>query len=132
MSPLNHESHEDDESNNKCEPSRSSTHNGYTHSAISMHNKRPDSSRKNVPELRTQRSHLNQAAIDFSDSIKKEQGMSGRDTGMVNKNSLFTVTNFLNSRDLINVILYLATNIVILSSCFFIWLLPVYISSCEL
>jgi len=118
MSPLKYESQEDEESNNKCEPSRSPVHNGYTHSAISLHSKRSDSSRKNIPELRTQRSHLNQAAIDFSDSIKKEQGMSGRDTGMVNNNFLFSVINFFNSRDLINEIIYLATEVVILSSCF--------------
>ncbi|KAK2371993.1 putative serine/threonine-protein kinase [Trifolium repens] len=83
MSRLRYESQEDDESNLKCETSRISMHNGYTNSTALMHNnttKRPESSmQKNIPELRTQRSDLNKATIDFS--TKKEQDVPGQESG---------------------------------------------------
>lgn len=76
-------------------------HNGYTHSTTgpSSLSKRPESSWKNIPELRTQRSNLNQATIDSANIfIKKEQeqeqGMSGQETGMVNNNFLLTMCHF--------------------------------------
>ncbi|GAU12443.1 hypothetical protein TSUD_229770 [Trifolium subterraneum] len=90
MSRLRYESQEDEESNHKCEPSRISMHNGYTNSTTLMHsnttgasslcNKRPESSLQDIPELRTQRSHLNEAAVEFS--IKKEEGMPGQEIRM--------------------------------------------------
>ncbi|KAL5098743.1 hypothetical protein RYX36_003070 [Vicia faba] len=94
MSGIKYESQEDDESNNKCEPSRASMHNGYTtftHSTTgpsSLSNKRQEPYKKYISDLRTQRSNVNQAAIDFSISIKKEQGMSGRESGMPKKNRI--------------------------------------------
>ncbi|CAK8539282.1 unnamed protein product [Lathyrus sativus] len=94
MSHLKYESQDDEESNNKCEPSRASMHNGYTtfmHSTTgpsSLCNKRLEPYKNNVSELRTQRSNVNQKAIDFSISIKKEQDMSGRESGMPKKNRI--------------------------------------------
>ncbi|KAI5440116.1 probable serine/threonine-protein kinase At1g54610 [Lathyrus oleraceus] len=94
MCHLKYESQEDEESNNKCEPSRASMHNGYTtfmHSTTgpsSLCNKRQEPYKNNISELRTQRSNVNQKAIDFSISIKKEQGMSGRESGMPKKNRI--------------------------------------------
>jgi hypothetical protein len=97
MSRLRYESQEDDESNHKCETSRISMHNGYTNSTALMQNnttKRPESSmQKNIPELRTQRSDLNKATIDFS--TKKEQDVPGQESGTVNNNFLFTIPTFL-------------------------------------
>jgi hypothetical protein len=116
MSRLRYESQEDDESNHKCETSRVSMHNGYTNSTTLMHNnttgpsslcnKIQESSMQNIPQLRTQKSALNEATIDFS--TKKEQDVLGQEIGMVNNNFLFTTSNFFNSRYLINEIIYLA------------------------
>jgi hypothetical protein len=71
-------------------------HNGYTNSTALMHNnttKRPESSMQNIPELRTQRSDLNKATVDFS--TKKEQDVPGQESGTVNNNFLFTIPTFL-------------------------------------
>jgi hypothetical protein len=71
-------------------------HNGYTNSTALMQNnttKRPESSMQNIPELRTQRSDLNKATVDFS--TKKEQDVPGQESGTVNNNFLFTIPTFL-------------------------------------
>ena len=96
MSRLKYESQENDEANNKCEPSRVSLHNGYTNPTSMLHsnttgtssvcNKKQESSMMNIPELRTQSPHLNQGAIDFSNfSTKKEQDMSETRMGYMPK-----------------------------------------------
>ena len=103
MSGLKYESQDDGESQYKVEPAGVSVQSGYAHSTSTMHvsaarpspsslNKRSDSSGKN-PELRTQTSQVNQATVDFSNSsIKKEQGMPGREPGMVNSNLLLIMS----------------------------------------
>ncbi|OIV92631.1 hypothetical protein TanjilG_17982 [Lupinus angustifolius] len=81
---VKNQSHEDDGSHHKKDPTRVSIQNGYTHSTSMMHgsatgqssmHKLEDMSRKN-PDLRTQsENHV----TDFSaSSIKRDQGASGR------------------------------------------------------
>ncbi|KAJ1391268.1 Serine/threonine-protein kinase, active site [Sesbania bispinosa] len=87
-SHLKYETQEDGGSHHKCEPTRVSLQNGYTHSSSMMHggtagpyslNKRPETSKKN-PELRKQSSLLNQEAADFSNSSTKKE--PSRELGM--------------------------------------------------
>ncbi|KAK7406028.1 hypothetical protein VNO78_07643 [Psophocarpus tetragonolobus] len=89
MSHLQYQSKEDDDSNNNGEPTRINLHNDYTHSTSMIHNnmvgpsslsRKPESSLNN-PNLQTQRSHENHAAIDLStSSVKKELSGSVRES----------------------------------------------------
>ncbi|KAK7307920.1 hypothetical protein VNO77_41403 [Canavalia gladiata] len=91
MSHLKYKSQKDGGSPRKDDPTIEKLQNGYAHSTLSMHNNttepsslsiRPESSMKNQ-ELRTQKSHVNQAAVDLSiSSLRKEQGMLGQEHGM--------------------------------------------------
>ncbi|KAK7308914.1 hypothetical protein RJT34_05247 [Clitoria ternatea] len=84
MSRLRYQSREDEESPSKNEACKV---NAYAHPTSLMHNSSvgPSSSYMKEQELRTQRSHLNQATVDLSvSSVKKEPDSSGRELAMGN------------------------------------------------